>query len=67
MAVQSVIRGLPRPTGESQTVIDAHPVAILAQRLAALAPDSLTPMRPRISTTSRRATPGSPCVRSFRS
>ncbi len=40
MAVQSVIRGLPRPTGESQTVIDAHPVAILAQRLAALAPDS---------------------------
>ena len=40
MAVQSAIRGLPRPTGESHNVININPVALLAQRLAALNPQS---------------------------
>jgi hypothetical protein len=40
VAVQSAIRGLPRLTGESPVVIDANPVNLLAQRLAALNPQS---------------------------
>lgn len=40
MAVHSVIRRLPRPTGGSPTVIDANPIALLAERLTALDPES---------------------------
>jgi hypothetical protein len=43
MAGQSAIRLLPRPTGESHTVMDANPVRSLAERLAALSPSYAAP------------------------
>ena len=40
MAMRIALPGLPRPTDESQTVMNANPVTRLARRLTALDPES---------------------------